>query len=718
MDELKFRALLRAGLQDTTAYIGGDISIERADALDAYLQKPLGNEVEGQSQVRTAVVHDTVEWALPSFLRAFTTSERAVQYKPKGPKDEQFAQQATDYANLVFYEDNDGFTILYTWIKDALLQKNGFTKTWGDKQPSVKRYRLEGLTLDQVNTLTNPDDLEEDEEVTIAQSREYQRPMTPEATQAPMLGAGIGGMEVVYDIVLEHKRKEWRITIENVPPEEILITRWARSLNDATMIAHRTMKTIQDWESEFGFDRDKLKQVTSSGAASTQEYSRRRQNFDTYNMGGSVGAVDDLREVWLNHVFIKIDYDGDKTPEWRAVWCDDAVAEVFENEEVDEHPFDTLTACPMPHQLFGRSIYDQAGDIDEIDTTLHRQLLDNIYRVNNARTFISSKVNLDDYLANRPGGAVQVESDGELPLQHHAMPIPTIPIGDFIYPAIERVAVMAEQRTGIMRLNQGLEPDALKSNDVGSMGLMKMMAQSMGRQELATRNMAQTGVRSLFKRLLRLMVKHQDKARMVRLRNEWVEVDPSVWNAEMDVSVNVGLGFDNKDSEAMAHTQFLQVIQQLVTLQGGVDGPLTSWEGVHKEIVELGQSLGIRGIDQVIRDPKSPEAQQAIQAMMQRPSPQQMEIEATKEIEAAKLQAKAAEAQQKAQLDREKAERDAALERWKAEQEFALKRMELEFELEIKRQSAQADIEIKRSTAAAQAQIAARKAAQQPSRPQ
>ena len=98
-----------------------------------------------------------------------------------------------------------------------------------------------------------------------------------------------------------------------------------------------------------------------------------------------------------------------------------------ENLEVDEHPFVSFSSIRMPHKFFGRAVADLVMDVQLIKSTIQRQLLDNMYNVNNARSAINERVDLDDYLTNRPGGAVRIEGSG--PVGDSIMPITTQPLG-------------------------------------------------------------------------------------------------------------------------------------------------------------------------------------------------------------------------------------------------------------------------------------------------
>jgi len=97
-----------------------EVSSERAKALKYYLSQPFGNEIDGRSQIITTDVSDVIEGALPPLLKLFTSSDDVALFDPVGPEDEEQARQESDYINYVFYKDNPGFHILYTWFKDQL----------------------------------------------------------------------------------------------------------------------------------------------------------------------------------------------------------------------------------------------------------------------------------------------------------------------------------------------------------------------------------------------------------------------------------------------------------------------------------------------------------------------------------------------------------------------------------------------------------------------
>jgi hypothetical protein len=96
---------------------------DRADAMDYYLgdmAKDMPAQ-DGRSRAVSTDVADTIEGLIPSLMDIFAGSDEVVRFEPVGPEDEAAAQQETDYVNHVFMQQNPGFTILYSFIKDALL---------------------------------------------------------------------------------------------------------------------------------------------------------------------------------------------------------------------------------------------------------------------------------------------------------------------------------------------------------------------------------------------------------------------------------------------------------------------------------------------------------------------------------------------------------------------------------------------------------------------
>jgi hypothetical protein len=214
-------ALIDAEFEQAMGTDGGEISTERAKAWDYYLSKPIGNEIEGESAYVTSDVADSVDGAMTSLLKIYTTEDNLVMFDPVGPEDVDAAEQESDYANYCFFKQNPAYLILYTWFFDALVQKNGIVKSWWDESEEITTERYQGLNDQEVAGLMEDPELEAIER----DSREVQAPV-----EVPGMGV-VMVPQTVHDIKFRRTTKKGRVRVENVPPEEYRISSDARSLD-------------------------------------------------------------------------------------------------------------------------------------------------------------------------------------------------------------------------------------------------------------------------------------------------------------------------------------------------------------------------------------------------------------------------------------------------------------------------------------------------------
>ena len=92
----ELKAIIESEIDNALGFLETETTIQREEALRAYLRQPYGNEVEGKSQIVTGEVAEAVDGALPSLVRIFTASDEVVRFDPRGPQDEAAAKQATD----------------------------------------------------------------------------------------------------------------------------------------------------------------------------------------------------------------------------------------------------------------------------------------------------------------------------------------------------------------------------------------------------------------------------------------------------------------------------------------------------------------------------------------------------------------------------------------------------------------------------------------------
>jgi hypothetical protein len=156
IDSGSLKAILASERSDALAAIEATkLSSDRSDAMDYYLGDMSKDmpAAEGRSQAVSTDVADTIEGLMPSLMDIFCGSDEVVRFEPVGPEDEEGAQQETDYVNHVFMQQNPGFMVLYSFIKDALLQKNGIVKVWWEEGEQEEYETYFDLTEDQFAAL-------------------------------------------------------------------------------------------------------------------------------------------------------------------------------------------------------------------------------------------------------------------------------------------------------------------------------------------------------------------------------------------------------------------------------------------------------------------------------------------------------------------------------------------------------------------------------------
>lgn len=654
MDSSELQAIVHRQITGSQGYIGTEITEDRRKSMDAYLAEPLGNEIEGRSQVVSSDVQDVIESVMPDIMQIFTSSDKAVEFAPRGEGDEEVAEQVTDYINHIWNVDNDGFLVFHDWFKDALIQINGVIKVWWDENPGENRTTHTGLDADQVAMLLDEEGAEviEHEEYWPEKTQEFfkEQGLDPDAEDFELPPE----MELatkLHDITIK-RSKEPRVRIANVAPEHFFISRRAVSLDDSPFLAHWEQITESDLI-EDGYDPEQVRSIPNEDNEQFNDETTTRFYRDDEHPYVTQEIDQATREIQVYECYMRVDYDGDGIAELRKVKVAGPGHEILrfkdgteDNEPVEDHPFCAITPIRMPHKFFGRSLADLCMDIYKIKTTVWRQLLDNMYNVNNARAAISDKVNLEDWLDGKVGAPIRVDTMGA-DVAGHIVPIPTVPIGNHAFPLLEYIDTIRETRTGVNRLGQGLDPDALNSTASG-------INQLLGRSQQRTLMIAQVfahGVRDAFRKILRLVISHQDKPRTIRLRNEWIEMDPRSWDAEMDVQVNVGLGRGTQEQKVITARMVVEATLQLLQIQGGIGGPFVFPHHVREAFGKLYEVLGLKSADPFLAELGERESQQVMQQIGQQEDPETEAKKAELQLKGQELQVKAQEAEAKLTLE-------------------------------------------------------------------
>ena len=618
-------ARIRSEITDALGY-GDTISRHREKAMEYYYSQPFGNEVEGRSQYVDSTVQDTIEWIKPSLMRVFASGDEMVKFSPHGPEDVKMAEQATDYVNYVFAKDNSGWEILYSWFTDALLSKNGIVKVWWDEYEDYQREEYHRLTDIELTALV------ENPAVEVLEHSEYSE------------GEGFEVESVLHDVVISRTHGSGKVKIENVPPSEFLISREAKDIQNARFVCHRVQKTLSELREMYPEEDIGPEELGAGEDDDFTLFGERAARFeydDTTNFNlGEAETEEALRKYWLHESFLQTDYDGDGLVELRKVCT--VGNYVLANDEIDSVPFVSITPIKIPHKFFGLSMADLVMDLQLYKSVLMRNLLDNMYNQNFGRyAVLEGQANLDDLLTQRPGGVVRVKSPNAV------MPLTTPPLEPYSFQMLEYLDGVRESRAGVSKMSQGMNESALTSHTTAT-AVNAVMTAAQSRVELIARNFAETGVKDLMRTIYELLLKNQDKERVIMLRYEWIPVRPDAWSDKYDCTVSVALGQGNKDQQMMHLSQMLQFASE--SMKGGL--PIVNVQNMYNLGASLFKAMGFQNVDDFLTDPsqappQQPNQQQQMQMQM---AQQKMQIEAKElEIKAAEVQIKAQKVQQEAQ---------------------------------------------------------------------
>ena len=678
MDDTELQGIVAGELEDAVSYIDADVSPIRAKGTEYYRGDPFGNEEDGRSQVVAMEVRDTVSAMLPSLMKVFFSSENVVEYVPRGPEDVASTQQATDYANYIFSNDNNGFMTTYALFKDSLVRKCGIAKYWWDETEEVKIDDYSGLDDQTVQVL-----LQEGAEVKIVVS--YPDPSMPMDMMQPQVDPATGlpmpmQQPMLHDVQIKRTIKDGRIRIMAVPPEELVLDRRARSFEDAGIIGHRQMATVDDLLG-MGYELDEIEEnISSTDLDSNDEYLARQPLSTTMGSGDSLNPGQ--RRVLYVESYIRVDFDGDGIAELRKVCCMGSGYTVVRNLPASYIPFVDFPCDPEPHTspLEAMSIFDLTHDIQEIKSEILRNTLDSLAQSIHPRTaVVEGQVNIDDVLNNETGAIIRMRAPGMV------QPFSTPFVGQAAFPMLDYMDQMREDRTGMSKAAMGLDPDALQSTTKAAVSATVSASQS--RLELQARLLAE-GMKKLFKGILYLMTTHQDKPRMVRLRNEWVQIDPRVWNANMDVTINIGLGNGDTNERIRGLTMIANKQDQIIQ-QYGLDNPVATPAMYIRTMQKIIELSGFKDASSYIQN--LPADFQFPQAQPPKPTPEEVLAQVQAQSIQADIQKKAAELE----LKREQMIRDDDYRRDQMAQDLMLKKYELE--LKYQTQISTAEIQAQQS---------------------
>ena len=669
MDDKTLIAILNAEEVDSSSYYTSELAKDQAEALDRFFAKPYGDEVEGRSKVCTHTVEDTINWLMPDLMRLLLQSDDLVTVTDDSGKSEQRNIDLEDVGNClrhVLFKDNPGEAILHDFTFDGLLQRLGVVSVnWKDPEPMAPEI-LDGVSGAQLLEYVN------DPEYEILEHAENQpEPLeTADGQQAPP--------EPTFMVEIQRTPLVGRVRIENVPPEEFKISRRARSIETAGYHAREqdgiyVTDLIRLFpESADDLDPDGSPTTSKSWESDSDPRSMARFQEEAVSNNREASNEENRKTCTLRTEYIRIDYDGDGVVELRQIKR--VGSTILENIRVEKSEFVTWSPIRVAHKLIGRSVADTVLDFQKIATVVTRRTLDSLNQALIPRTGYDKNrmdpADVDALLDADVGGIVGTKgAPGEI-----LFPIVTPDLTASGFQLLEYNDAKTEQASGVLRNNQGLNPDSLTKTASG----MDMLQQAGNdRTELVGRWLA-LGVEQILTRIVDLLCAHQDRPRWIKVAGKPIEFDPRRWSDQMAVSVHVAMGAANRQTMLM-NLGLIASKQEQILMQAGPGNPICGFEEYGHTLSRMVEAMGFKNTERFFKKIEGP-----LPPQEPAPDPKLIEVQQKGELAKAELQLRGAEAEQKIKIEQMKLEneKEIAILRSASEQKIARQQMLLSAQLE------------------------------------
>jgi hypothetical protein len=636
MTDDQIEAIAREAITDALSFIESEVADDRIKAQKYYNGEVDIGEEEGRSKVVATKVRDTIRQVKPSLMRIFLSNENFVEYVPSRPDQVLAAETATKYIHSKFQENN-GYRVLSDAFHDALLKKVGVVKCYWDEYEESETYEFSNLTEEELAILAAEDDVE-----IIEQEVEMEIEIDQMGMQVEMPR---------YEVKIMKKNMTGDLRVESVPPEEFFVNREAVSIDDCYVCGHRTELRVGELV-EMGYDFDQVSELSGIAYNDTMSEAEQFERRGWDQMETDESKQDpSMKLVAVTEAYMKVDVDGTGIPQLHKLILGGGEMELLDYEPCSTVPFAVFESDPEPHTFFGNSVADLIVNDQDAATAMLRGVLDNIAMTNSPRlAMVEGQVNIDDLLNNEIGGIVRMRQAGAV--QEMSVPF----VAGQTLGALEYYDQTIEQKTGVSRASNGLDPNALQNTTATAVQMTQAAGQ--GQVEVIARNLAEGGMRRLFKLMLKAVSQNSPEEEMMRVSGEmFMPVDPRSWDIDMNVSINVGLGTGKEDEKAFALQSTLQTQMAIYQTYGPTNGvvSLTNIRNTLADMLALG---GMRNADRYYA-PMNPQIEQQLMAQMQQMQAQNQPQDPNAALAQAQIQAEQIKAQSKAQTDAMKMQLEA-----------------------------------------------------------
>lgn len=568
---------VKSSLQLCAGFDGDEVSKARKDALDAYFQRPRGDEQPGRAQVVTGDISAMVEANLAQMLDAFS-SERIAEFDPLGAEDEDQAQLESDVVQYFVMSKSNGFLELAQSIKDALLMRNGLIKVYVDKRSRSFTRTFKNVTPEALAELTNAPGVETKILKYDAEKGDLSIRLTP--TRKEFKGCALPVENFLYS-------PDW---------DEL-------DLQDIPFCAERHIDSRSDLL-EMGFPKAAVERLNRHpGDTKTDSAARNPQRLTA-----NVQAVDSSQDQveWFE-CYVLIDKDGDGISERRRVCI--SGDELLADEPANLVPYAAGTAIINPHRFLGISLYDKLKQCQDTNTALNRGLLDNVNTTTKNRlAYLDGKVNVEDVSDGRTNGAIRVKAN--VPdIRAAVMPFQVPDTSANILSNIQYQKTVRTEMGGAA-LDLQTAQMQIGGDRMGSQGLDRAYSVAEQLCAMMTKLVAASLIRSVYLLAHATLRLEYNEPVPIKRNGKWSSPVPSKWPERRCLTVKIGMSPGERARRAAALLTLLDTQVKLAQL--GMDEVLVNLTGFYATLMDWARVSDIQNPEQYFVDPESVPAQQAI----------------------------------------------------------------------------------------------------------
>jgi hypothetical protein len=627
LDDEGIVTILDSNIRRSVGYYDSQISRERKKAVDYYNATLPKKAHDGNSSYVSMDVYDAVESMKAQLLETFAAGNKTVRFSPQNADDVTMAEVCTEYTDYVANRQNDMYSTMQTAIHDGLIARAGIVKVYWKEQTESHLEYVEDLTEDELDAVlaqenTEIEDLEES------------------------LGFYTGDIRVTRDTS--------QVVVESVAPEEFLIEPQAKSLDDVLFCAHRTSMTISELRA-MGYDDEIISKIGEHEDVDMEtdpEILSRHEEVGSDRGFNATGYQDQVRSVTVHECYTMMDIEATGEAElYRMVKAGNVL---LEKEKVARKPFVAFIPLPIPHAFWGNNFASKVVPIQNARTVLTRSILDHAMITNNPRYVVTKGgvTNPRELIDGRVGGIVNVTRPDAI------MPMQQAPLNPFIFNTIKMLDEDKEDTTGVSRLSQGTNKDAVSKQNSAAM-VEQLATMSQQRQKIIARNFANGFLKPLYQLIYQLCVDNESDEKIVELAGEYVQISPSQWADKRDVTVELALGYGEQEKVSQKYMAMHQAFVNDPALS-----KMYTPDGQYRLISHVMEQTGIKNVSDYLTSPEQlpPEQPDPAAEMQMQMAQKQLELQ----------ERQTALAEQKQQMDAQMAQMKLQLDQMKAQQNFAI----------------------------------------------